>query len=469
VLDILGFLRTEYKPGPGEFLQIDRHKLVEKFDLKTRGKERGAQSLPHADSTTFDEYEYDITENIRSYALNEETRAHEQLSHYEQRLQSADPHGAASEMRAIATQAVQQFDAEVLAAQTELERAWSTVAERQAALAQFRARNDLTAPPQPPINGVFGGGLIAVLFLAETLPNAFLLGAGDEQGSLGGWVISGVFSLLNLFFGFAAGRFGWTNARHRNTVRKAGGLALALGLLTAVVFLNAGVAHVRELVSAGIDTNTALQRAWDIPLASWFIFHDTLSMALAGLGIVFSLIVMIDGYKWQDPYPGYAAMARHLKEAETDWTKRLQVRLNLLDGVQKRYADELRAAQARLRDRRAAIPEILAGRARLVRNFRIHLQHLEGVGRYALAAYRDANRAARPATAPAPARFEAVWTLEGVAIADPDTRPSGTDEDWQNAHDALEQSMADLQKGFQKAMAAIKKLSERHNAAVETA
>jgi hypothetical protein len=132
----------------------------------------------------------------------------------------------------------------------------------------------------------------------------------------------------------------------------------------------------------------------------------------------------------------------------------------LLDNVQKRHSDELRAARGSLRDRRAAIPEILAARARLARNFGLHIQHLEGVGRYTLAAYRDANRAARANDNPAPGRFDEAWNLRGITLPDaPSAAPQGSDAEWQAANEALESSMEKLQRAFQDAIAWIKGLA----------
>jgi hypothetical protein len=460
VLDILNFLRTEYKPAPGEFLQIDMPNLVDKMNLRERGKERGAQGIPATNSASFDEIEYEITEAIRTLALSEEKRTFDQISHYEQQLQAADPSGAAAEMRATAIQSVAQFEAEALAARSELERARLAVAECALAVQEFRARNRIERPVQPRKNHIWAFALLSVLFLIETAPNAILLGNGDDQGVLGGYAIAIIFSALNLAFGFIAGLLGWTNVLHRQIWRKIFGAVLALALLAMTLYLNVLVAHVRELVTAGQNTNEALRSAWMLPIAHLLDFHDALSVGLACLGMIFSLIALREGFAWQDPYPGYSAVAQHLAEVQETWERSVEQRLTMLDSVQKRHSDELRAARGSLRDRRAAIPELLASRGRLVRNFGLHIQHLEGVGRYTLAAYRDANRAARASDNPAPARFDEAWSLRGISLPEaPTPVEQGSDADWQAANEALESSMEKLQRAFQDAIAWIKGLA----------
>jgi hypothetical protein len=135
----------------------------------------------------------------------------------------------------------------------------------------------------------------------------------------------------------------------------------------------------------------------------------------------------------------------------------------MLNEVQARHSDELRVLRSQLRDRRAAIPEIEASRKRLAQNFGVHIRHLEGVGRYALSAYRDANRLARPSSKPAPSRFDQEWTLGDISVDDPIALVNEPNEDWQGANDALEQSMAMLQTAFRDCVAWIDRLAGGSN------
>lgn len=460
MLDLLDFLRTEYKPAPGEYLPIDMSKLADKLEVRELGRERGRLGLPNVGSSSFDEIETQITEGIRAYAIAEESRTHEQLIHYGQRLQSADPRGVAADMRATATQAVTQFEAEALAAKSELETARTELEERKAALRTFQSQNNLTRPVAPPKNHILLGALLLVLFLFETAPNAVLFGAGDEAGVLGGYAYAILFSILNIAMGFVAGRYGWTNTLHKNPLRRAVGAIIGAFLVCLIGALNLMVAHFRELIEAGFDTSHAAQRALALLALHPFELNDVVSICLAAMGVLFAFIAMGDGFAWEDPYPGYTAMAKHRAEAERAWSKLVEERLTLLDNVQKRHADELKAARGRLHDRQASIPDILAQRERLLRNFHLHIQHLAGVGRYVLAAYRDANRAARESGSPVPPHFDDPWELKGISLTDTlPVVPSANDTEWKVADDALESSMEKLQRGFQEAIAWIRSLS----------
>lgn len=84
--DILGYLRTNYKPGAGEFLRFNQKQLLENIRLRDVAKERGAKDQPAADTPDLDVIEQDIVEAMRLQAIDDQKRTREQLNNYTQRL-----------------------------------------------------------------------------------------------------------------------------------------------------------------------------------------------------------------------------------------------------------------------------------------------------------------------------------------------------------------------------------------------
>ncbi len=264
---------------------------------------------------------------MRAIALAEERRTHDQLTLYRQRLQAADPQGAAADMNATATQSVAGFEAEALAAKSALQNIRSNVRARQAALESFKEANYLHRPPMPPVNHALAGGFIGVFFLLETAPNAILFGSGDELGVIGGYTIAIVFSILNLFFGFSVGRWGFTNLQHAKQWRKFMGAAIVVMCMGAAIVDNLAVALLREHVAVTHDTALSLRLALANFLAHEFAINDTMSIGLACLGLIFSFFAGLAGYKWEDPYPAYTQISGHLDTADKAWTKAVERRL----------------------------------------------------------------------------------------------------------------------------------------------
>jgi hypothetical protein len=122
------------------------------------------------------------------------------------------------------------------------------------------------------------------------------------------------------------------------------------------------------------------------------------------MGILFAFFAMIDGWLWQDPYPGYATVSAHRRQAETEYHAAVEEKIGYLKEVQERAIGEIRSERISLRDKRQAIPIILEERRRLAARFESHIAHLQDVGRQLLSTYRTANTAAR--TGERPAHFD---------------------------------------------------------------
>ena len=148
--DVLSFLRTQYKPGPGQFLQIDPKILIDRMDLRDRAQERGRINQPAADSAAMDEVEREIEGTIRTVASEDQARTYDQIATYEQRLRSSDVAGAAVDMRVLARQAESDMESMLLAVKGDLRVARKEVIERERALDAFKRENRLRRPAHPP-------------------------------------------------------------------------------------------------------------------------------------------------------------------------------------------------------------------------------------------------------------------------------------------------------------------------------
>jgi hypothetical protein len=409
--DVLSYLRTQYKPGPGQFLQIDPKIIIEKMDLRQRAADRARANQPAQDSASLDEVEQEIESTIRSIAAEDQQRTYDQISTYEQRLRGADVAGAAVDMRVIARQAESDMESMLLAVKGDLRVARKDVIDRERTLEAFRRDHGLKRPAHPPRGHFLFSAIIVLLFAAETLPNAIILGEGEQLGIAGGYTIAILFSLINLSLGFAAGRWGWTNAIHRNFLRKLFGLVLAVACLGGVLLINLALAHYRAAVEGGMASSAAAAAVIPLMQAHPLALGDIKSVIMVAMGVISALIVMMEGWFWDEPYPGYAEVSDHLRQA------------------QARYHDMVD-----------------------------HLTHLQDVGRQALVVYRDTNRKARQV--PAPKRFDEVWHLNGFGPIELAELPPIPETEYAKANKALEDSINKLQTAYEEAIRWIRHLSE---------
>ncbi|HVY99241.1 MAG TPA: hypothetical protein VHA35_07065 [Dongiaceae bacterium] len=456
--DVLSFLRTQYKPGPGQFLQIDPKILIDRMDLRGRAQERGRVNQPDTASAAMDEVEREIEGTIRTIASEDQARTYDQIATYEQRLRSADVAGAAVDMRVLARQAESDMESMLLAVKGDLRVARKEVIERERALEAFKRDNRLKRPAHPPRGHFLFVAILVLLFAAETLPNAVILGEGEELGIAGGYTVAILFSLLNLGLGFSSGRWGWTNAIHRSPLRALLGLVFAAACLGGVVLINFALAHYRAAVESGMPAAQAAAAVIPMMREDPWALGDIKSAIMVMLGVFSALVVMLEGWLWDEPYPGYGEVSQHLRDAQAHYHDLVEEKLDHLKGVQEEFVGRIQVERSRLRDRRQEIPFIMQERQRLIARFKTHLGHLQDVGRQALSVYRDANRKAR--TTQAPKRFDEVWELNGFGAIEIAELPQIPEAEYAKANKALEDSINKLQTAYEEAIRWIRHLSE---------
>jgi hypothetical protein len=458
--DLLSILRTHYKPGPGQFLQIDPKFIIEQMDLRQRGIERGAAEQPPTESNSFDAVEQEIESAIRTMASDDQGRTYDQVATYEQRLRAADIGGASADMRVLARQAETDMESALLAIKGDLKVARREVIERERALAKFKADNDLDRPARPAhgILKIVFVAILLVLFAIETLPNAVILGEGEELGIVGGYTVAIIFSAVNLCMGFGSSRFGWANAIHKNFLRKVGGSILALSLLCGVLLINLALAHYRAAIESGMTASQAASAVVPMMVNSPFVISDIKSVIMVVLGVIFALVAMLEGWFWSEPYPHYGAISKYLRDAQDHFHGLVEAKLDHLKDVQEEFVGKIQLERSRLRDRRQERPIILQERQRLIARYRVQIGHLQDVGRQLLTVYRDANRSGRKT--PAPARFDEPWSLSGFENIEVIELPAIPETEFNKAYKALEESIDRLQSANEEGIRWIRNLSE---------
>jgi hypothetical protein len=141
---------------------------------------------------------------------------------------------------------------------------------------------------------------------------------------------------------------------------------------------------------------------------------DFRSWLLFAIGLIFSIIAMIDGLAMRDTYPGYARVERHIRKVRDAYRQRQEYLIDELQNVREDYDDELSEARADLSRQRTEHDAIVANRGRLVLLFDQHQSQLEKAQNLLLASYRDPNAAAR--RAPPPKRFAEPRTLQRIEV-----------------------------------------------------
>ncbi len=279
----------------------------------------------------------------------------------------------------------------------------------------FQDANDIDrqpAGPTIPWRWVMIAILVAI-FLGESLLNATFLAVGSETGLLGGYGIAFGFSLINValpFLGFG-NIFRWVH--HVNFWKKLMALSLAAIYVAFAFGLNLALAHWRE-ASADLSEDVgaeAFRRLAESP----FGLEDLESWLLVAMGLFFSGVAFLEGYKFYDVYPGYGRKDQKMREARNVYYDQREEVVDRLAELRDESLDRIRQIGLGARRKPKELQRILDGREALLAEYVEHVEQLQRLGTTLIAEYREANHHAR-ADRGTPAVHRNEWRLaEGTA------------------------------------------------------
>lgn len=299
----------------------------------------------------------------------------------------------------------------------EIPRLLRAAREARAEYDAFRARHRLARPARQPGHRGLALALLALLVTVESILNGLFFAEGAEAGLLGGVAVALSVSVVNVvLLGAVLGYLPARWVHHRNLAVRGLGLLLLAAGIALIVVVNAFVAHYRDayerlgdaVVLRDVWASLAAAPADLARLQSWLLF--LLGLGFAGLGFA-------KGYRLDDPYPGYGAVARRWEQAESTYLRNRQMRIDDATATRDRAIRAIDQGIERLRGAAAYREQILAARASLVAKVETHEKHLEQAANVLLTVYRDANRRVR--TLPPPAHFDRRFAFQDSVLDRP--------------------------------------------------
>ena len=235
---------------------------------------------------------------------------------------------------------------------------------RLADLDAFKAEHGLTRDAHYPSSPLLAIGILSILIIVEAGINGVLFAGSSDQGLFGGWLEALVLSISNVGAAFLLGRVVLPQLHRRGAGQKAGASFLCLAGAAAILAINLIGAHYRDFKSEAVPNpaSTAAPKQEAVlalggakpgsaasaaphkgakaaaaeapaPLPAQiagdekakereaiakltgnpFAFGSFMSFFLFVIGLCGASIAAIDGYRLDDPFPGYGK--RHRKYA----------------------------------------------------------------------------------------------------------------------------------------------------------
>jgi hypothetical protein len=237
-------------------------------------------------------------------------------------------------------------------------------------LQTFKMENCLTRDAQYPSSPVLAFGILSILVLVEAGINGVLFADSSDQGLFGGWLEALVLAITNAGAAFLLGRIAFPQLHGRSFSGKAAGAVISLAGVAALIAVNLAGAHYRDFKSsspgaappppaavkhepaalAGVrkgplaapPAHIAAKPAVAEPpapqpvpqpadkekareleaiaraLANPFNFQSFMSVFLFVIGLCAAAVAALDGYKLDDPFPGYGKRHRQYAAARAE-------------------------------------------------------------------------------------------------------------------------------------------------------
>jgi hypothetical protein len=406
-----------YRPATTVFLDLNVDRVADELLLVARGSERGSQNRPTTDAQTLDDVEHQIVERIEAHKQDANGIYIDHLHTYDERLTALSFEERFATIQQAAPEAVGDFRAEATVGRDELFVLRRRLNESELERERFRARHRIERPARltSPGNVILKIGVLAIMFIIEVMINGSFLAKANIGGLLGGAAQAVTFAALNIIASFFWGIVLIRLVNRRNYFLKLIGLLSFLAYLAFAVALNLTLSHLREIPPAISLSDNVGQEVLHRLLTAPYALTDVNSWVLFAIGFIFSLIAMVDGLLFFDPYIGYSGLERRWIEATRQFANARSELIERLRDIREDATETMNEAARDLSVRRSEYDALLQRRARLAQRFDHHQNQIEQTCRAMLEIYREANRRAR--SAPAPDYFTKAYTMARISYA----------------------------------------------------
>lgn len=312
---------------------IDIKKISTGLNLKDEAKRLGAAGIPRETDQKLSAPEASVVFKIEEARQNYMTWGELRLASLNQELSRKDITQQINQACKANDEFERMAGAELTAKSSILRDLGEVARGRQSELDHFKVENKLKHLPVVPQGNarllIFVGAF--VLVGVEAFLNMSFFAKGLSTGLLGGFVEAGIAAAVNVAASFIFGVCFIRYVHHINPLPKLFGY-LAGAAITCFIFTMAfGIAHYRDALVMGADNPMSL--GLQTLLASPAGLKENSSWLLFFVSIFFGVIAVYDGYKIDDPYPGYGKAFRLADEAIKDYNAEVEELHDYLDEI----------------------------------------------------------------------------------------------------------------------------------------
>ncbi len=400
------------------FAPVDPEKIAERLGVDALARQSGEQDMPASDALSLDAIEVEIVHVFEMDAQETAKKANDKLQLYRRQLERLDVNNESQSVAGVKKQFEVDSSALLEECRDQLKPYIHRRTELHAEVASFKQRNGLNRPADYPASRFVHLSVLLVIFSFESVLNAVFFARGSDFGLIGGWIVAMQYAALNLAMAVMISLFLVRQFNHRLWIRKLSGLLGIFTLVGTVLAFNFFVGHFREIYAENPDDAQTL--AVDSFIANPIYLNTAESYLLLGIGVIFAVIAAIDGYRFDDEYPGYGRVSRRLDNASGEYLEEKQQIKSFLSDLRDTTVATLDDFREVIIHKQDELLDLSSLADTIRSRCQMHLALLERSCNVVLAKYRQTNQAVRSTSAPAHFSEEYVFS-ESLKLSLPDT------------------------------------------------
>ncbi len=351
----IGWLKIIFKKGGSmgyEFPEFKVEEILKDCKVEENATTDGKRNLPPPTAEVFSKTENCVIQKSDQFRQKHVKECASSLTNNKDKIINYEANlGTEYFSMAEVTKDVKKTEA---AAVGKLSRDWDDYVAEDREVSNFAKENNLTREPKhiSIVGMIIALIVVAVLFFIELEVNSEILKTAIGGGKKMGITVAGSVAALNVFVSFAAGIFLLKNFHHVKPFRRIAGQLGTLFYSLFIIYINWMMGAYRAIYEihgikmlatlgekkseaqvameamcgkglvltnqAAVMANEGVEAICASAVTPWLIGLTPKSAILIFVGIGFALISLIDGYFFDDPYPGYGRIGKHRNENKTE-------------------------------------------------------------------------------------------------------------------------------------------------------
>lgn len=420
--------------------------------IKSKGLSAGQKDIPDSDATSLSSDELNITSSAHDLIRSGNQIMSKNLSGFREDMVYLESRlSTPKDLNQVINNSMAVVTNIQLGFQQKLRQAYEKFTERKRELNYFKGQNNIerSAKPREGFDKVLM--TLVVILCIETLINGMAFREVVEQGMLGGWILAGFISIVNVSIGMMIGYF---LCRHFKSSKGQWKVIHGFGIIVFSL-LDIGlllfVSHFRDQIGNEftIAENGSIilsQISYFESLSKGLDFNNFESLAFFLFSVAIFIWALVKGYSIKDAIPNYSEVTEEYIKARDDYQKVKDSVYDEIKNVMNQNKRKLYKMQNNYREWLHAYQEIPKIVEHHIQLFQDWIKNVNRGVEYSLKSYREHNVSVR--TSKAPGYFSDYPVFDGGMKFEPIKVDSETIIKYEKQLKQMEQQTNELMSNF---------------------